>query len=428
MNKKVLTLCAGFLLAGSLATVEAEIKTVTPEISGSYLLGTNVNVTTDQMQWLNNGINATATQVDVTEFSAKDWTLEQAKDADDELIEEQFYLKAPNGRYLGSLNKNGASKLVADVEDAVIFKLSGVYTVVESDPAGFWSKGWYMSIQANGAKQQIQAGTVRPNVTTQALKYVTLSAASNFSGNQLIETIDSNEYYFIGTNTTSAGDKVLMYDKNTGSISLEQYPAASDKYGDAYDAYLWKVSATTANNIITYTFESKIDGAKFTFTTDYAYANGFNLTGAPFAANQIVALYKSPVIYKTAAELNAILTNGFEMTIKKNKDDNSVISGIDAFSGKLTAIGNENDIRFRIAKVDRNGDPEEFLVLNTKATWGTGNVGALSRGNKFEWVDAEDVDKSDYRSYFQFTYYAGAADVKLMVTCLSKMVQMMQAG
>ena len=411
MNKKVLTLCAGFLLAGSLATVEAEIKTVTPEISGSYLLGTNVNVTTDQMQWLNNGINATATQVDVTEFSAKDWTLEQAKDADDELIEEQFYLKAPNGRYLGSLNNQGASKLVADVEDAVIFKLSGVYTVVESDPAGFWSKGWYMSIQANGAKQQIQAGTVRPNVTTQALKYVTLSAASNFSGNQLIETIDSNEYYFIGTNTSSAGDEVLMYDKNTGSISLEQYPAvaASDKYGDAYDAYLWKVSATTANNIITYTFESKIDGAKFTFTTDYAYANGFNLTGAPFVANQIVALYKSPVIYKTAAELNNILTNGFEMTIKKNKDDNSVISGIDAFSGKLTAVPDNNSTRFQITNEDG-----EYLVLNIKANWGSGNVGVNNRGHKFEWVKAADISKADYCSFFEFTYNAGAADEKIV--------------
>ena len=415
MNKKVLTLCAGFLLAGSLATVEAEIKTVTPEISGSYLLGTDVNATTDQMTWLNNSsIYATSSPVDVTVFSTQNWSLEQAKDADDEPIDGQFYLKAPNGRYLGSSTDQGASKLVVGVEDAVIFKLSGVYTVVESDPAGKWKKGQYLSIQLFNGREQIQAGDARPNTKTEALTYVELSAASTFSGNQLIGTIDSNEYYFVGTNTTSAGDEVLMYDETTGDISLEPYPTGLNSYGDAYDAYLWKVSATTANNIITYTFESKIDGAKFTFTTDYAYANGFNLTGAPFAANQIVALYKSPLINKTVEELNAILTNGFEMTIKKNKDDNSVISGIDAFSGKLTAIGNDDATRFRIAKVDRNGDPEEFLVLNTKATWGTGNVGAKDRGNKFEWVDAEDVNKADYLSYFRFTYYAGAADEKIV--------------
>ena len=411
MNKKVLTLCAGFLLAGSLATVEAEIKTVTPEISGSYLLGTDVNTTTDQMTWLNSSIYATSTPVDVTVFSTQNWSLEQAKDADDEPIDGQFYLKAPNGRYLGSSTDQGASKLVVDVEDAVIFKLSGVYTVVESDPAGKWTKGQYLSIQSFNGREQIQAGTARPNANTEALKYVTLSAASTFSGNQLIGTIDSNEYYFVGTNTTSAGDEVLMYNETTGDISLESYPTGLNSYGDAYDAYLWKVSATTANNVITYTFESKVDGAKFTFTTNYAYANGFNLTGAPFAENQIVALYKSPVIYKTAGELNDILTNGFEMTIKKSANDNSVISGIDAFSGKLTAIPNNNNTRFQIINED-----EEYLVLNTKANWGTGNVGVNDRGHKFEWVDAEKLaeNAADYRTWFEFTYNAGAADEKIV--------------
>ena len=410
MNKKVLTLCAGFLLAGSLATVNAEIEPVkTPAISESYLLGANVNTDTDVMTWANSGITAKAGQ-SVTQFNVNEWTLEQAVGSEGETLDDQFYLKAPNGQYLASSNANGLAKLVAKTDDAVIFEYKSGYTVVVKDPESLWKKGWYMSIQDNtkGALQ-VLAGIAKPadNVN---LCYVTFSATKSFEKNALITSI-GGDYYFVGTNTATAADKVLKYDETNGSVSLVPYPTGLNSYGDDYDAYLWKVTASEANNIITYTFESRVDGAKFTFTTKNAYANGFNLTGTPFNSNQIVALYKSPVIYKTAAELNAILTNGFEMTIKKNKDDNSVISGIDAFSGKLTAIPNNNNTRFQIINED-----EEYLVLNTKANWGTGNVGVNDRGHKFEWVDAEKLaeNAADYRTWFEFTYNAGAADEKIV--------------
>ncbi len=410
MNKKVLTLCAGFLLAGSLATVNAEIEPVkTPAISESYLLGANVNTDTDVMTWANNGITAKAGQ-SVTQFNVNEWTLEQAVGSEGETLDDQFYLKAPNGQYLASSNANGLAKLVAKTDDAVIFEYKSGYTVVVKDPESLWKKGWYMSIQDNtkGALQ-VLAGIAKPadNVN---LCYVTFSATKSFEKNALITSI-GGDYYFVGTNTATATDKVLKYNETNGSVSLVSYPTGLNSYGDDYDAYLWKVTASEANNIITYTFESRVDGAKFTFTTKNAYANGFNLTGTPFNSNQIVALYKSPVIYKTAAELNAILTNGFEMTIKKNKDDNSVISGIDAFSGKLTAIPNNNSTRFQIINED-----EEYLVLNTKADWGTGNVGVNDRGHKFEWVDVEKLaeNAADYRTWFEFTYNAGAADEKIV--------------
>ena len=410
MNKKVLTLCAGFLLAGSLATVNAEIEPVkTPAISESYLLGANVNTDTDVMTWANSGITAKAGQ-SVTQFNVNEWTLEQAVGSEGETLDDQFYLKAPNGQYLASSNANGLAKLVAKTDDAVIFEYKSGYTVVVKDPESLWKKGWYMSIQDNtkGALQ-VLAGIAKPadNVN---LCYVTFSATKSFEKNALITSI-GGDYYFVGTNTATAADKVLKYDETNGSVSLVPYPTGLNSYSDDYDAYLWKVTASEANNIITYTFESRVDGAKFTFTTKNAYANGFNLTGTPFNSNQIVALYKSPVIYKTAAELNAILTNGFEMTIKKNKDDNSVISGIDAFSGKLTAIPNNNNTRFQIINED-----EEYLVLNTKANWGTGNVGVNDRGHKFEWVDAEKLaeNAADYRTWFEFTYNAGAADEKIV--------------
>ena len=410
MNKKVLTLCAGFLLAGSLATVNAEIEPVkTPAISESYLLGANVNTDTDVMTWANSGITAKAGQ-SVTQFNVNEWTLEQAVGSEGETLDDQFYLKAPNGQYLASSNANGLAKLVAKTDDAVIFEYKSGYTVVVKDPESLWKKGWYMSIQDNtkGALQ-VLAGIAKPadNVN---LCYVTFSATKSFEKNALITSI-GGDYYFVGTNTATAADKILKYDETNGSVSLVSYPTGLNSYGDDYDAYLWKVTASEANNIITYTFESRVDGAKFTFTTKNAYANGFNLTGTPFNSNQIVALYKSPVIYKTAAELNAILTNGFEMTIKKSANDNSVISGIDAFSGKLTAKPNDNSTRFQIINED-----EEYLVLNTKANWGTGNVGVNDRGHKFEWVDADKLaeNAADYRTWFEFTYNAGAADEKIV--------------
>ena len=52
--------------------------------------------------------------------------------------------------------------------------------------------------------------------------------------------------------------------------------------------------------------------------------------------------------------------------------------------------------------------------MNTKANWGTGNVGVNDRGHKFEWVKKADKDKADYRSWFEFTYNAGAADEKIV--------------
>ena len=411
MNKKVLTLCAGFLLAGSLATLDAKItKVTTPKIGDSVLMGTAItaNTSNSKMTDLITGLNGiTTTSADVTVFGAE-WTLVQAKDADGADIANQFYLRNVDGKYLADggdpdVADSYQAKLVDKEEDAAIFKLERNAIKIVDGKGETWQDIYYLGV-SGGVLRAVGSNT-------QAIdSYATISAVSAFNNNDLIESI-GGDYYFVGTNTATAVDQVLKYDKDNGTVSLESYPTGLNPYGDAYDAYLWKVSATTANNIITYTFESKIDGAKFTFTTDYAYANGFNLTGAPFAANQIVALYKSPVIYKTAAELNAILTNGFEMTIKKNKDDNSVISGIDAFSGKLTAIPNNNNTRFQIINED-----EEYLVLNTKADWGTGNVGVNDRGHKFEWVDVEKLaeNAADYRTWFEFTYNAGAADEKIV--------------
>ena len=404
-----------------MATLDAKISVVkTPEIGSSYVLGTGASEKAGTLNWVNDGLQVAA-NAEVTGFGTE-WTLEQFGETDSK----QFILKNPDGKYLASCGTwSGQGTLVDNKEKAVVFEIKSNRAIVASDPqAGetlAWSKGWYL-VTYNGelsAAAKIETGVP-------AVQYVTFSTNEVFDIDTktedddlaLISNINANEYYIVATNTADGKDgQVLKYNETTKSVSLVPYSVAANLYGNAYDACLWKVSSTTANNVITYTFESRLDSnIKYSYTTNKAYANGFNLVdavGSPaiFDGDEIVALYKSPVIYKTAAELNAILTNGFEMTIKKNKDDNSVISGIDAFSGKLTAIPNNNNTRFQIINED-----EEYLVLNTKANWGTGNVGVNDRGHKFEWVDAKELaeNSADYRSWFEFTYNAGAADEKIV--------------
>ena len=409
MNKKVLTLCAGFLLAGSFASLDAKLTKVTnkPKIGDTVLMGTNVTASAGQMENLITGLDGiVAEATDVTKFGME-WTLEQAKDGDGNNIANQFYLKNAKGEYLVAsvaAAEPYAATLSSDVEDAATFKFDGNAIKVAVTEGG-WSDTYYLGVQSG----VLRAVGEKTNAID---SYATFSTNENFENNSLITTI-GGDYYFVGTNNANGtAGKVLKYDESTQTVSLVSYPTSANLYGDSYDAYLWKVTKTEASNLITYTFESRIDGKKFSYTTTSAYNKGFNLNGTDgvFTGNEIVALYQSPVIYKTADELNLILTNGFEMTIKKSKDDTSVISGIDAFSGKLIAKADAtNATRFQIMNEDG-----EYLVLNTKANWGTGNVGVNDRGHKFEWVAKDKVTSADYCSYFEFTYNAGAADEKIV--------------
>ncbi len=403
MNKKVLTLCAGMLLAGSFATVDAKIALVsTPEIGASYVLGAGANVKAGSMtSWVQEDLSTVTG--DVTKFGSE-WTLEQYGD-----VEGQFILKNPEGKYLVSTEGSGTSGL-GTKQNAIVFKFNTKHqAVVVSDPQRRWNANWYLAISGNTMNA---AASIASSTGNSAVQFVTFSVADNFNNNALIKAI-GGDYYFVGTNTAAGdGDKVLEYDAATKSVKLSDYPDSKGlEFMDIYDHYLWKVSESVANNIVTYTFESRVDGAKFTFTSENRYNGGFNLTGNDtFTGTEIVALYQSPLIYKTAGELNDILTNGFEMTIKKNKDDNSVVDGVSTFSGKLIATPDEEiTTRFQITNEDG-----EYLVLNTKANWGTGNVGVNDRGHKFEWVAKDKVNSGDYCSYFEFNYYAGAADEKVV--------------
>ena len=93
MNKKVLTLCAGFLLAGSLATLDAKItsvKTADVKIGTSYVLGTSINATQGTMDLVKADLSV-KTGASVNQLGLE-WTLEQVLNED-----EQFYVVSPDG-------------------------------------------------------------------------------------------------------------------------------------------------------------------------------------------------------------------------------------------------------------------------------------------------------------------------------------------
>ena len=199
MNKKVLTLCAGFLLAGSLATLDAKIAVVkTPEIGSSYVLGTGASEKAGTLNWVNDGLKVAA-NAEVTGFGTE-WTLVQYVDADNKEIEGQFILQSPDGQYLASAGNNGQAKLVDDKDLAIVFNLkSKKYAEVVSDPQSQWTAGWYLTAAANGGLQGAAYSSGKPQSGYDRVQFVTFFTNKTFSADDLalVSSIDANEYYIV---------------------------------------------------------------------------------------------------------------------------------------------------------------------------------------------------------------------------------------
>ncbi|WP_455638661.1 DUF6383 domain-containing protein [Parabacteroides sp.] len=231
-----------------------------------------------------------------------------------------------------------------------------------------------------------------------------------------VSEIDKDEYVFVALNTTGAAAGVTVL-SNTGA------PAAlTDVTETTLKNYLWKVTETK-NNLgkYYYTFKNMAsdklwsvdaDNTEFyatgQYTADadlYLSNNGKNI-GEDFTAVDpavAISLYKSPLVGRTNTYLNALLGDGFKLTIKTAKDSKDEVEYLDAFAGKLkaqTESGVDNPKQFRI----KSGN--KFLVLNkTKLTNITGVNGA------FELVDKVNAD--NHLSYFQINHLFGgkAADL-----------------
>ncbi|WP_075559228.1 DUF6383 domain-containing protein [Parabacteroides timonensis] len=401
MNKKFSTLVASLLLAGAWTTVDAKLTVPTdgPKVGNSYVIGASVDASTGEVT----GLLSADMTIDADGDAALDefgseWTLEAASV---DGVDGAFYLKNVDGKYLGAgigwyLDlKDKKDDAYAFYYDAVAkqAKLAKTY----SDTA---AKDFYLSVIS--AEDKIAVASA----THDALTFASFTAPSALTdGGSLIESVGS-DYYFLGAGDETEDDAslALKYDKTAGTVKFE---AISTTSTEDYNAYLWKVSVTSYQNAISYTFTSKVDGKKFVYTAESNYKNGFNSAAVAaisgLSGETIFGLYQSASALKTANELNALLLGGFNMTIKNGKDDDTVIAGTEVFAGKLKAVG--TGTRFRLMN-----ENEEYIVLDKTETWGAGNVGANKRGAKFVTVDEDELtgaNKANYYSYFEYSYFTG---------------------
>ncbi|WP_289007068.1 DUF6383 domain-containing protein [uncultured Parabacteroides sp.] len=403
MNKKFSTLVASLLLAGAWTTADAKLIVPTdgPVVGKSYVVGVSADAATGEVTGLLSADmtidadNAAA----LTEFG-DEWTLEAASV---DGVDDAFYLKNAEGKYLGA-----GSAWYLDLKDKKDDAYAFYYDAVENKAklAKTYSenaaKDFYLSVI--DAEDKIAVASA----THTALTFTSFTAPSELTnGGSLIESVGS-DYYFLsaGDETEADATLALKYDATDGTaefVTLDAQTKAED-----YDPYLWKVSVNSYQNGLSYTFTSKVDGKKFVYAAETNYKNGFNsaaleaVTG--LGSETIFGLYQSASALKTKTELNAILYEGFNVTIKKGKDDKTVISGTDVFAGKLKAV-NGTATRFQLQNED--GD---FIVLDKTETWGAGNVGANKRGAKFITVDADELNgsnKANYYSFFEFSYFTG---------------------
>ncbi|WP_337941807.1 DUF6383 domain-containing protein [Parabacteroides sp.] len=426
MNKKFSTLVASLLLAGAWTTADAELVKVTPQIGGTYAIGLDVDEAKDALidGWLDNTMSLTSGETKVENNNNVKFYLEAVTDK-----EGQFYL-VKDGNYLeftqnnadeGYLQFNGSSDAINRLQFK--FKDGGLVLAEDCTPSSFKAGG---ALYVKDKKVRVvydgdNSGVTKPtklvfavwNDDVAALE--TLSALNSSLALQI--SFNADEYYVIAAATDQ-----LLKDKGDGTFAATTLTDEAE-----VDNYLWKITTGKAadGKTITYTFENKKTGKKAVvnnradFIVEGSAAsfklhltegdNGLDekLALAAGATNAEFGIYKSPIVQAKADKLNALLVNGFNMTIKRAKGDNTLVKGVGAFGGKLKAEGATTAAtRFQLI------DDDKYVVLNKKADWNNGNIGANDRGYKFELVtkealEADAAKDKNYLSWFEFNQYAG---------------------
>ena len=397
MNKKFSTLLVSLLLAGAWTTLDAAIVKTTPAIGGKYAIGTVVKG--DQMKiWDTSNMKVGDEAAEVTSDEVT-FELEAVADKND-----VYYLKSGETylQFAGPEIETAATGFLSFGTDGkkLQFKIEGGQLVCLPGVDTFEGK---LHMDAEGNVRVPYPGYVMPT-DPKELTFVVYNDDVEFDGENLPlqTTAIAGEYYVIAAD----GTHVLKADGTTGAMVAEA----------DLDQVLWTVTKGTAadGETETYKFTNKATGkvlvienrdnfivagssASFTLGVGEGQLLDADLKVGT-AAN--FGIYKSPVVKLNSDKLNALLEDGFNMTIKKAKGDNTVIEGAEAFAGDLVAV-QEGATRFQL----KSGD--KFVVLNKKSLWGA-NLGAPNnRGAKFELVDEV---KADHLSYFEFTQYAGGAE------------------
>ena len=405
MNKKFSTLLVSLLLAGAWTTLDAAIVKTTPAIGGKYAIGTVVEG--DQMKiWDTSSMKVGD---DAAEVTSDKVTFELEAVADENGV---YYLKSGDTYLQYAGNETVATGFLSFGTDGtkLQFKIEGGQLVCLPGVDTFKGK---LHMDAEGNVRVPYPGYTMP-ADSKDLTFVVYNEDVKFAGENLPlqATITANEYYVI-----AADDAHVLKADGTTAVMV----AEAD-----LDQVLWAVTTGTAadGKTVTYKFTNKATGKALVIEK----RDNFIVAGSPasftlgvgegqlLTSGLAVAkdsetpaqfgIYKSPIVKLNSDKLNAMLNDGFNMTIKRAKGDNKTIEGAEAFAGDLEAV-QEDATRFQL----KSGD--KFVVLNKKALWGA-NLGAPdNRGAKFELVSETELkgaNKANYLSYFEFTQYAGGAE------------------
>ena len=403
MNKKFSTLLVSLLLAGAWTTLDAAVVKTTPVIGGTYAIGTG-DVAETMMLW-NSGFSVSSVAVS---GNAK-FVLEQVPEKAG-----QFYIKmvGDESQYLCKDADGGSNDYLKWAADGnkIVFEIKNGQIVNAKGSTDGFKDELALYVTADNKVRLAYDDKATIPADAKSLVYVAYNEDVKFAGENLPlqATITANEYYVIAAD----GTHVLKADGTTAAMVAEA----------DLDQVLWVVTTGTAadGKTVTYKFTNKATGKVLVIEN----RDNFIVAGSPASFTLGVGegqlldadlkvgtavnfgIYKSPIVKLNSDKLNAMLNDGFNMTIKRAKGDNKTIEGAEAFAGDLEAV-QEDATRFQL----KSGD--KFVVLNKKALWGA-NLGAPdNRGAKFELVSETELkgaNKANYLSYFEFTQYAGGAE------------------
>ncbi|WP_337941797.1 DUF6383 domain-containing protein [Parabacteroides sp.] len=405
MNKKFSTLVASLLLAGAWMTMDAAVVRVKPAIGGKYVVGI-----------------AGEAEGEVSAWTGTDMTLGNAATVDSE-DDMAFELKAVEGKEGVFYLKNADNFLCFDSDgegylawnetskSKIEFKVNGgglEYVGLEEGTATFSGK-LLIEVGETGSTVRLPYdGYVKP-ANTKALEFFVYNDDVTFAEEtlELQDEAKTGEYYVI-----AATDEQILTDDGEGNVTAVEMTEDEAEL----DNVLWTITTGKAadGTTITYKLTNKksgkslvienrdnfiVAGSAARFTLGVGNDQLLGVNGDALEVNVTAAnfgVYKSPVVKLNSTKLNDMLSEGFNMTIKKTAAGKETIEGLEAFAGDLVATQNDKT-RFQI----KNG--EKYIALN-KTGWDADNTGVAQRKTKFVLTD-----KVADACWFEFTQYAGTA-------------------
>ena len=405
MNKKFSTLVASLLLAGAWMTMDAAVVKVKPAIGGKYVVGIAGEAEGEVSAWT--GTNMTlgnAATVDSEDDMAFELKAVEGKEG-------VFYLKNADNFLCFDSDGEGYLAWNKTSKSKIEFKVNGgglEYVGLEEGTATFSGK-LLIEVGETGSTVRLPYdGYVKP-ANTKALEFFVYNDDVTFAEEtlELQDEAKTGEYYVI-----AATDEQILTDDGEGNVTAVEMTEDEAEL----DNVLWTITTGKAadGTTITYKLTNKksgkslvienrdnfiVAGSAARFTLGVGNDQLLGVNGDALEVNVTAAnfgVYKSPVVKLNSTKLNDMLSEGFNMTIKKTAAGKETIEGLEAFAGDLVATQNDKT-RFQI----KNG--EKYIALN-KTGWDADNTGVAQRKTKFVLTD-----KVADACWFEFTQYAGTA-------------------